>query len=160
MLDSLSGKNKRIDVWWWRDYSSRLMLLLAYIITRSKVWENSTIRLLATVDEKEADETVHDIFTMLNEIRINAEPEMIAKPSSDAVAAYSADADLVFLPFRWKKDHPVDPFGNPLDDILQRLPMTVFVKAAEKIDMDAEPEDEPAVEISSPEPEHKKDGGE
>jgi hypothetical protein len=46
-LDTVSPENRRIDVWWWGDATSRLMLLLAYLVIRSDEWEEAKIRLLA-----------------------------------------------------------------------------------------------------------------
>ncbi|UCF83216.1 MAG: hypothetical protein JSV50_18890 [Desulfobacteraceae bacterium] len=38
-LENVSPEERRIDVWWWNDPTSRLMLLLAYLMTRNDAWE-------------------------------------------------------------------------------------------------------------------------
>jgi len=147
-LASLPSSERRIDVWWWGDATSRLMLLLAYLMTRTGDWKDAKIRVLAAGFDINSDKTVEDLHKTLEEVRIEAEPEVIIKASDDAVAAYSSDASLVFLPFRLKGDQLLDPFDAPLVKILTRLPVTVLVLAAEDIDLEAEPEDGTAGEIA------------
>ncbi len=124
------------------------MLLLAYLMTRSDDWKDSKIRVLAAGHDPESQKTVDDLKQTLDEIRIDAEPEIIAKPNADTISAYSSDAELVFLPFRLKNDQLLDQFGGPLDSIITRLPIVTLVMAAEDIDLDAEPEEGTANEIA------------
>jgi hypothetical protein len=65
------------------------------------------------------------------------------------IIAYSQDASLVFLPFRLKGNQPLDLFGNPVEHILSKLPITALVLAAEDIELEAEPEEGKAAEIAS-----------
>jgi len=46
-LEKIPGEDRRIDVWWLNDATSRLMLLLGYLITRSEPWDAAKIRVLA-----------------------------------------------------------------------------------------------------------------
>ena len=94
------------------------------------------------------NETVGDLRKALETFRIEAEPEVVIKPNPDAVAAYSSDASLVFLPLRFRGNLPVDPFGGRPEDILSRLPNVALVLAAEDIDLDAEPEKGDAGEMA------------
>jgi amino acid transporter len=148
-LQAAPDDQRRIDVWWWGDASSRLMLLLAYLVTRSASWNDAKIRVLDVSAAEDPEITVEDLHQTLEEVRIEAEPEVVAAVSADAVAAYSSDAALVFLPFRLKENQPLDPFGEPLDQILTRLPVTAVVLAAEDIDLDAQPEEGTAGDIAS-----------
>jgi hypothetical protein len=132
---------RRIDVWWWGDATSRLMLLLAYLITRSDAWEEAGIRVLAVASEEKSEKTVEELKNTLNEVRIDAEPEVIQNANADIVSDHSTDAALVFLPFRLRGNQPVDLFGESLNQIVSRLPITALVMAAEDIDLDAEPEE-------------------
>jgi hypothetical protein len=140
-LKSIPPEKRRIDVWWMDDATSRLMLLLAYLITRREPWEAAKIRVLAARSSLEENETVGDLGQVLEEVRIEAEPEIVMKPNSDAVVAYSSDASLVFLPFRFRGNLPMDPFDGRLEDILTRLQNVAMVLAAEDIELDAEPEE-------------------
>jgi len=142
-------EKRRIDVWWWCDDATcQLSLLLAYLITRSEQWEDAKIRVLAACFSAEENETVGDLRKALETFRIEAEPEVVIKPNPDAVAAYSSDASLVFLPLRFQGNLPVDPFGGRPEDTLSRLPNVALVLAAEDIDLDAEPEEGDAGEIA------------
>ncbi len=138
-----------IDVWWWGDTTSHLMLLLAFLMKRSKEWEEATIRVFAAGFDIDSGETVDDLKNTLDDIRIEAEPEVVIKPNADAIAAFSSNATMVFLPFRMKNNIMLDPFGSPLESIVSRLPMVSLTMAAEDIDLDAEPEDGIAGEIAS-----------
>ncbi len=130
-----------IDVWWWNDSTSRLMLLMAYLMTRSAQWTDARIRLLAASDSKKNDQTLERLKTMLEEVRIEAEPILVENVDGDTIAEYSADSALVFLPFRLSENRVVDPFGNPMEDTLFLLPVVAMVMAAEDIALDAEPEE-------------------
>ncbi len=139
---------RRIDVWWRGDATSRLMLLLAYLITRSDAWEEAGIRVLAVASEEQSEKTIEELKNTLNEVRIDAEPEIIQSANADIVSDHSSDAALVFLPFQLRRNQPLDPFGNLLNHLLSRLQVAALVMAAEDIDLDAEPEDGKAGETA------------
>jgi hypothetical protein len=147
-LERKDAEQRHIDVWWWNDATSRLMLLLAYLLKRHEKWNDAAIRLLAAGSEPEEDQTVESLKAMLDDVRIEAEPEIVGDLDADAIAEYSADASLVFMPFRIRDDKVIDPFGNPMDNTLFLLPMTALVLAAEDIDLDAEPEEGEAAEAA------------
>ncbi len=148
-LNLIPIEKRRIDVWWWGDATSKLMLLLAYLMTQSEVWKQVRLRVFAACFAPETNETVDDIRKILEEVRIDAEPEVVIKPNSDAIAAYSSDASLVFLPFRFRGNQPLDPFGEHPEAILSRLLNVAIVLAAEDINLDAEPEEGTAGEIAA-----------
>jgi len=141
VLATTPPDHRRIDVWWWGDSSSRLMLLLAYLITRTEFWGDAKIRVLDVSPAEDREKTVEDLNRTLENVRIEAQPEVVASVNPDTVAAYSEDAAMVFLPFRIKNNQPLDPFEKPLSQILERLPLTALVLATEDIDLDAEPEE-------------------
>jgi hypothetical protein len=148
-LEAVPSESRRIDVWWWGDATSRLMLLMAYLMTRSDVWREAKIRVLATGDEDVSEETIRDLGKTLEEVRIEAEPEVVARGSQDAIAGYSAGSAIVFFPFRLQGNQLMDPFGGQLQDLLPRLPIVALGLAAEDIDLDAEPEEGRAGEIAA-----------
>jgi len=148
-LQELPAEKRRIDVWWRGDATSRLMILFAHMIRFNKPWSEAKIRVLdVSADVFVSGRTVADLENTLSEIRITAQPEIVASANADAVAAYSEDAALVFLPFRLIQEEPKDPFGNDLSGLLSRLPVTVSVLAAKDIDLSAEPEAGQAGEIA------------
>jgi amino acid transporter len=147
-LEASDDQDRRIDVWWWGDATSRLMLLMAYLMTRNDTWSEAKIRLLAVADGKGADQTIERIAEMLEEVRIEAEPEIIKDVDSDTLAEYSAESSVVFLPFRIRANQVLDPFGNSMENSLFLLPVTAMVLAAEDVDLDAEPEEGKAGEMA------------
>jgi hypothetical protein len=148
IIEETEERNRFIDVWWWGDATSRLMLLMAYLMTRHENWDQSKIRLLAVDDGSRTDLSMDSIKEMLEEVRIQAEPEIVRDVDADTLAEYSADAALAFIPFRIKKNEIMDPFGNPIQETLFLLPVTAMVLAAEDIELDAEPEEGRAGEMA------------
>jgi amino acid transporter len=147
-IEETDEQKRFIDVWWWGDATSRLMLLIAYLMTRHEKWDETRIRLLAVDDGSQTPLTVDSLKEMLEEVRIDADPEIVKDVDADSIAEYSADAALAFIPFRIKDNQVVDPFGNPMEDTLFLLPVTAMVLAAEDIDLDAEPEEGKAGEMA------------
>lgn len=147
-LEAAPRDKRRIDVWWWNDATSRFMLLLAYLMTRHEAWADAKIRVLSAAFDKDSGETVDDLKSYLDEIRIDAEPEIVASVDAETVAAYSSDATLVFLPFRFRRNLLNDPFGNPVNRLADPLPVTILATASEDIELDAEPEDGRAAEVA------------
>jgi hypothetical protein len=139
-LDNTPDQDLCIDVWWWADATSRLMLLLAYLMTRSEKWSQAKIRLLAVADGDESHPTMDSLQEMLDGARIEAEPYVIDTPDADTIIEYSAESGMVFLPCRIRADKIVDPFGGSLDSLLFLLPLVALVLAVEDIELDAEPE--------------------
>jgi len=125
------------------------MLLFAYILTRNSKWQDTRIRVLDTVYDKTSEKTVADLEKTLADFRIDAVPEIVPIRDIKTVNAYSADAALVFFPFRLKNFTPQDPFGNSLDLLFSQLQTAVSVLAAKDIDLDAEPDEGGAAELAA-----------
>jgi len=139
-LEAIPQNERRIDVWWWDDATSQLMLLLAYLMTRNDEWAEARIRLLAPGHEQESEERMESLRKTLEEARIEAEPVELTNVNATTVTGESADAAMVFFPFRLGANQLLDPFGNPLEETLSRLPIVALVLAGEDIDLDVEPE--------------------
>jgi amino acid transporter len=148
-LKEIPADARRIDVWWRGDASSRLLLLLAYLMTRTEDWEDARIRLLGIccAGDSSAD-TAEALQRTLEEARIQAEAVLVEAAGPGEVAARSADASLVLLPLRLRGNQPLGPFDGSLDELLALLPVTALVLAAEDIDLDAEPEEGTAGEAA------------
>jgi hypothetical protein len=147
-IEETEERQRYVDVWWWGDATSRLMLLMAYLMTRHENWDQSRIRLLAVDGGSRTDLSLDSIKEMLEEVRIEADPEIIRDVDADTFAEYSAEAALVFIPFRIKGDEIIDPFGNPMEKTLFLLPVTAMVLAAEDVELNAEPEEGKAGEMA------------
>jgi len=146
-LEKVPAPDRRIDVWWWDDATSHLSLLLAYLVTRHAEWGDATIRVIAPAGE-EATVTLEGLQETLDEIRIEATPEIIEKTGPQALIEKSRDAALVFVPFRIRGNKLLDPFGEPIEALLAHLPVAALVSAAEDIDLDAAPEEGKAGEMA------------
>jgi amino acid transporter len=148
-LKDQPAEKHRIDVWWRGDATSRMMLLLAYLMTRTEPWDAASIRVLAINYEKETREDLEHLTTTLEEIRIEAEPRIVVQPDIKKIADISSDASQVFLPFSLKGSQITGPVEGFVEDLLLRLQITAVVLAAEDIDLDAEPEEGAAGEMAA-----------
>jgi amino acid transporter len=135
-LQELAPEHRRIDVWWHNDASSRLLLLFAYLMTRKKPWNQAALRVLIPSSGADSEQDMQTAKTMLDEIRIDAEPVIVDAYDVESVRTHSADASLVFLPFTFKADPVTQLFGTD-----RNLPAAIMAMAAEDIDLDAEPEE-------------------
>jgi len=148
LMERSAGTN-RIDVWWRGDATSRLMLLFAYLMTRSEPWDEAAIRVLAINYENDSPENIEDLADTLNEVRIEAEPKIIPEADIQKITEISTDASMVFLPFRFWDNQIIGPVDVRVEELLPRLPTAALVLAAEDIDLQAEPEAGTAGEMAA-----------
>jgi hypothetical protein len=151
MLDAREGKwldsskedssERRIDIWWWGGATSRFMLLLAYLMTRHEDWSQARLRVLAVADQEGSLQAEQNLQETLDSYRIEAESRIVSRPQASSIVEQSKDAGLVFIPFTFRGDELLGPFGGELDWLLVRLPLTAMALAAEDIDLDAQPEE-------------------
>ena len=146
---SIPETDRRIDVWWWDDATGRLMLLLAHLITRSKDWDDAGIRVLSAEKKTDVAGPVENLETFLDDVRIDAEPVELDMVDAETVEQQSGDASLVLMPFQIRGGCSLGPFGEPVENIINRLPSVAMVLAAEDIDLEAEPEEGKAGEMAS-----------
>jgi hypothetical protein len=104
---------------------------------------------LAPSVDHPTEETMNDFRHKLADARIEAEPEMVFNANMSNIIAYSKNTSLVFLPFRLKGNQPLDPFDNPVEQILSELPTTALVLAAEDIVLESEPDTGKAGEMAT-----------
>jgi hypothetical protein len=129
-----------IDVWWKDDAASRLMLLLAYLVTRHTIWSGASIRVLSCGAEKNSDKEHSGLGKLMEDIRIDADPVIVPDDGVETIIEMSAKASLVFLPCRIRENQVLDARGGSLMKLLPYLPMTALVMAAQDIDLEAEPD--------------------
>ena len=142
------AKARTIDVWWKDDDTSRLMLLLAYLLTRGGQWEGARIRLLACYLDRDNKEIMQMLSDTLDEIRIKAEPKIVLGLNEKVFLNTSKETDLVFIPVALKKEDDV-MFGDlSVEQILPDLKTVAMVMAAQKIDLDSAPEEGRAGELA------------
>ncbi|WP_035239273.1 amino acid permease [Desulfobacter vibrioformis] len=149
----ITCKHRTIDVWWKDDDTSRLMLLLAYLITRGGPWDGAEIRLLACYLDRDNTQIMQMLSHTLDEFRIQAEPKVILGINEQVVLKTSQETDLVFIPVSLKKDDAL-MFGDlmfgdlPADSLLPDLKRVAMVMAAQKIELDSSPEQGRAGELA------------
>lgn len=148
-LSSVSETSPRIDIWWFDNRSSRLSLILAYLLTRNEQFADAEIRVLAFGNRAEREEQAETLKAFLNDVRISGQPEIIDGEGVESIARLSSDASVVFVPFHMRKHQLVDPLGNPIEYLVQKLPVVAFVLAAEDVELDAEPEEGEAGETAA-----------
>ena len=95
------------------------------------------------------EDTVEALQTTLREARITAEPEVVMNTSAEAIIEQSANAAMVFIPFRLRGDELVAPFVDRVENLLARLNISVMGLAAEDIELDAEPEEGKVADIAA-----------
>lgn len=132
-----------LDVWWQDDASGRLMLLLAYLMTRHEQWREDRLRVLVPVPQTDAaaDDLMEAVNRTLGDYRIQAETMAVLEDSQPGDLEVLTDTDLIFLPFRFQDNLIRLPFEGPVADVLDKLPGTILVAAARDIDLDPEPEE-------------------
>lgn len=138
----------RIDVWWSDDATSRLMLLFAYLMTRSEAYKKAEVHLYALCPIGGEQEQVTALAAELEEARIAAEVHIITENTASAVVEASAGSTLVFLPFHLNGNLIETLVPGRVEVLLEDLPTTVLTLAAEDIDLDAEPEEGAAAELA------------
>jgi len=148
-LEELPADKRRIDVWWSGDATSHLMLLLAYLMTQNEAWQGATISVIGAASGSPAAEIMEALKATLEEVRIEAEVDVVADRDRETLMDYSKDASTVFLPFRLRKEGLMDIFGYKARQLLPGLPVAALVLAAEDIDLDAEPEEGKAGEMAA-----------
>ena len=132
---------RRIDIWWSPDKTGRLMLLLAYMMTRSGDWKNARLRLLVAANKRASGRMETELRQTLEEVRIEAEVQTVAELSPDMLVKASGDASLVFAPLRFRGTAPVDIIGRPVGPMLEALPAMALVSAVDDLDLDVDPEE-------------------
>ena len=142
-------ENHHIDVWWKNDATSRLMLLFAYLMTRTKPWEKAAIRVLTRGTGANIEIEKKALNQMLEDVRIEAEALIVPSFDPKIIVEQSQTAAIVFLPFTLRTHRLTDATGHSFDSSLPLLPVCALVLAAEDIDLDSEPEEGPAAMIAA-----------
>ncbi len=135
--ENVFGDKKRIDVWWGGlKGNGGLMMILAYLMSHSIDWKQSTVHLKMVVEDEKAiaraEENLHGI---LDEIRIQAEIDVIAAEgrSFDSILHESSKAaDLVFMGMATPDENFIDYYEKAQERI-SKLPTTILALAAQDV---------------------------
>jgi len=136
-------EERRIDVWWKGDDTSRLCLLSAHLVTRSEGWEDATIRVhVVSTQKNNHDDVLSDMKETLAEVRITAEADVVRFEGPQSLVGPSEGATIVFLPLRVRRGKLSGPLGMPLAGVLSLLPVTAMVVAGADISLHTDEEEE------------------
>ncbi|PIE57213.1 MAG: amino acid permease [Desulfobulbus propionicus] len=147
-LAALPEKERRFDVWWNGDATSRLMLLLAHLITRDRQWDESVLRVVATNYSSDSPENRQQLEAELEETRIRCEAVILEGPPLAALPGPDDRGVISLLPLQLDATAGVRVFAAPADDLLFSTGICVLVLAGDVIDLDASPEEGVAGELA------------
>lgn len=125
-----------IVVWWSDDSSGQFLTLLAWMCTRDSVWGGATVWVWVDGPD-EADR--ERVAAILHDARIPAHVSGVAQ-ASDLLQRVEG-ADLVFAPLRISKGVSLGPGDVPLDQLVDKLPLTVFAQTPNAVPLDLQPDD-------------------
>lgn len=140
--------DRQIDVWWSGDATSRLMLLLAYLATKSPFWEGASIRVIDPGNQSDSGQGQEPLGQLLEDYRIPAKPVALENPDPETLASLCCDSSLLFLPFKLMGNSIQGPFGQEVADLLENLPVTALILAGTDLDLTAEPDEGKAAEVA------------
>jgi hypothetical protein len=151
-LEKLAQEGKgrrRIDIWWHGDASSKLALLLAYLMSRRAPWSAARLRVLTLGENgvSEAD-TLRALGSELDEVRIPAEVKVVESATWETLRVESEGTSLAFVTFRVSAEGLRDSAGDALPGSLEGLPPMALVLAARDIDLDAQPDEGPQADFA------------
>jgi len=135
---SIKSMKSRADIWWGGKHSNGdLMLLLAHLISLNNEWKNVTVVIHTIILIEEDKDFMKSILeNMINEVRINAEPNVIVKPKEATITQMiyenSREADLVFIGLKIPDEGDEKNYIRRLDELSKGLKTTIFVRNGEK----------------------------
>ncbi len=148
-LDNVAASERVIDIWWQADKTGQMMVLLAYLMTRSEAWKDATIRVIVPAQLEGAESHLEEAKSILAAARIDAQTEVAVDANSQSIVTHSASASIVFFQFGIREGRIVDPFGNDVSEILPDLPMVVMSMAAQDVDLEAQPDEGAAAQAAA-----------
>ena len=130
------GQEKRIDLWWGGlENNGDMMLMLAYLLSLNPEWSDARIVIRSISRSTEEMELQREgLQSLLQEIRIHADTEIITKQPNESIADIirrsSATADLVFLGLQDPKPGSEAVYAKRMEALTDGLKTTVFVRNA------------------------------
>ena len=131
---NVKNSQKIIHVWWGGlQRNGDLMLLLAYLLTKSPAWDDAVIKLLRMVsDESEKDGAEAELRKLSADSRISAEPMIVIKEKNElfehVLSRVSSSADVVFLGLNTPAKGEEDDYAKKLEIFAEPLKAVFFIK--------------------------------
>ncbi len=128
---------KRIDVWWRGQRNGSLMVILAYLMTRSWTWSRAELRLLKMLEPGESVEhATEQLASLIEAARIEADHLVVPSGDfNDMLKKHSSDADAVFLGCSPPPDEGAADFHAFYSELVEGLPTTIIVSSAGQADL-------------------------
>ncbi|MBQ4437614.1 amino acid permease [bacterium] len=130
----VKNSQKTIHVWWGGlQRNGDLMLLLAYLLTKSPAWDDAVIKLLRMVsDESEKEGAEAELRKLSADSRINAEPMIVIKEKDElfehVLSRVSSSADVVFLGLNTPAKGEEEDYAKKLEIFAEPLKAVFFIK--------------------------------
>ncbi|GAB3020401.1 amino acid permease [Bowmanella dokdonensis] len=134
------SKARQIDIWWRGGPTARLMLMFAFLCTRSRGWQHAELRILTEAEKHTPDQVLKIFSTYLDKVRIEAKVEALDRVDLQTVEDCSAQSDLVFFPVRASEDNVTDEFSLGLESLVSKVTNLVLVQACESMQLDPDPD--------------------
>lgn len=153
-----NGGPRVLHVWWGGlQRNGDLMLLLAYLLTRNREWDNARIRVLSLAsNEHMKRQTERMLAELMRAVRIEAKVEVLIKPPDasvkDVIHAESGQADLVLLGLATPESGGEQAYADRLLEMAAGLRSFFFVKNSTLFmgDLIAQDEDLEATRVRLP----------
>ena len=128
-----------IDIWWRGRQNGSLMLILAHLLTCSRLWRKSKIRLLRLADPENRPKAERELSQLAADSRIEAEHLVLSQEANfeTAFRAYSSHASLIFLGFIPPKPEDCRSFHDRVSAQLEGMPATFLAASAGDTDLDS-----------------------
>lgn len=130
------GQRKQIDLWWGGlENNGDMMLMLAYLLSINPEWSDARIVIRSIArSEDEMKLQREGLQSLLQEIRIRADTEIITKPANETIADVihrsSANSDVVFLGLQDPEVGKESAYAERMETLTTGLNTTVFVRNA------------------------------
>ncbi len=130
----VKNSQKTINVWWGGlQRNGDLMLLMAYLLTKSPAWDDAVIKLLRMVPDESAKESAEAELRKLSaDSRISAEPMIIVKEKDElfenVLSRVSSSADVVFLGLNTPAKGEEEDYAKKLEIFAEPLKAVFFIK--------------------------------
>ncbi len=130
---------KRIDIWWGGlKANGGLMIVLAHMLQRSVNWKNTEVNVkMLSRNEKAAQGASANLSTLLKEMRVDHNEEVICEPDKDFYSVLESDskgADLVMLGMAIpSSEMDYESYYQGLSRKTKNLPSCLFVLASQEV---------------------------
>jgi amino acid transporter len=128
----LTDGMKRIDVWWQNPKTSRMMLILAYLLTHNREWKGAVIRVLRVIPDEAGRAAAEQVMQeLIEKARMKASGQVIVSQQSfnDVFRETSAQSACIFFGFSFPEKGREDSWCIHHENLLADMPPTLLVSS-------------------------------